>query len=204
MYKRLNSQTSWRQLQPFNRTGEAGLAVKRKILPKFQPVWPWSPAFDWPPTLWFTGLYWRNQVWSKPYGLRADAGDPRHRSYPGPQLYVLWYLQSWVIWKFSGAEAAFGVKLLEELFDLLMRKLTWVWKHCWAKQCVPGRGFFSVWPSWMGPPPISVLLVFAQQVGWLLACGPLLPPPPLPWPGPSSHCRRKTRSKSVSVVFRRR
>lgn len=110
---------------------------------------------------------------------------------------------------FSGAENTFCVNRLEKLCDLVMRKLTWVWST--AAQTLLSKAvclctrFFSVWPSWTGPPPISVLLVFAQQAGWLLACGPLLPPPPPPpWPGPSSHCRRKTRPKcqSVSAVFR--
>lgn len=106
------------------------------------------------------------------------------------------------------------------------QKQLFLWTD-WRNSLTPGRGnrrgsgntaersspplrwlfFFSlslsVWPSWTGPPPISVLLVFAQQVGWLLACGPLLPLPPRP--GPSSHCWRKTRPEcqSGNVAFRR-
>lgn len=125
--------------------------------------------------------------------LSAEEGNPRQRSYPDPQLYVLSYRfgNSLVKSTFSGAENTFRVNRLEKLFDLLMRKLTWVWST--AAQTLLSKAvclctrFFSVWPSWTGPPPISVLLVFAQQAGWLLACGPLLPPPPTR-PGPSSHC----------------
>lgn len=167
-------------------------------------VSPWCPAFDW-----LSGLYGGNEVWSNPYGLSAEEDNPRQRSYPDPQLYVLpnHFGNSLVKSMFSGAENTFHVRRLEKLSDLLMRKLTWVWST--AAQTLLSKAvylctrFFSVWPSWTGPPPISVLLVFAQQAGWLLACGPLLPPL-RPRPGPSSHCWRKTRPKcqSVSAVFR--
>ena len=52
-------------------------------------------------------------------------------------------------------------------------------------------GGFSVCLSWKGAPLISVLPAFALQEGWPPVYGP--PSPPLP--GPSSHCRRKTRNK---------
>lgn len=108
-------------------------------------------------------------------------------------------------WKLCSVEQK--TPSVEKLFDPPMRKGTWVWSGAaqtlLSKAVCLCAGFVSVWPSWTGPPPISVLLVFAQQAGWLLACGPLLPPPPPRRPGPSSHCWRKTRPEcqSLSAVF---
>lgn len=65
-----------------------------------------------------------------------------------------------------------------------------------ANQSTALRGF-SVWLSWKGAPLISVLPGFAPQGGWPPVYGP---PSPL-LPGPSSRCRRETRSKFQSVCF---
>lgn len=66
-----------------------------------------------------------------------------------------------------------------------------------ANQSTALRGF-SVWLSWKGAPLISVLPGFAPQGGWPPVYGP---PSPL-LPGPSSRCRRETRSKFQSVCLK--
>lgn len=166
-----------------------------------KPVSPSCPAFDWPQTFWFSGLYRPD-----PNHMGWEQESLRQRSLLDPQLWVLSYLRSLVRSTFSGAETSFGVTRPEELFDLPMRKLTWVWKHCWAKQCAPVRGFSAFGPLGRGLLRfLSSACSHSRWAGFSLSA-------------PFCHCRHRRRRRlaprptgntrsncqSVSVAFKRR
>lgn len=143
-----------------------------------------------------------DEVWSKPYGRSAVEGilgGFRHRSsglhstISGEYIILsraFQYLQSMNRNSFTDCRGSLTPPDNKTDLDMECRENT-----AGENQSTAVRDF-SVWLSWKGAPPISVLPVFALQGGWLPVYGP--PSPPL-LPGPSSRCRRETRGKCQFV-----